>query len=260
MKASEVRIDWRRTSALTTADVDKALVMLSDDERAQHHRFHFADDARDYAAAHALLRASLSSFSVESAGSRWSTMGTAPSEWRFDRDANGKPMLAGRHETSPSFSLTHTRGMVACAVAPAGVAVGVDVECNDPAVDVQRLAARFFADSEIATLAALGDRARRERFFDLWTLKEAVVKALGVPLMPSLARVTFRIDERPNGRDIRFAGPLVGAGAPWTFALFTPADAYRLAVAAAWTTPTPEPRPLTISFLRDDGSSAHPVD
>ena len=234
MTPADVRVVWRATSTLTTDDLDRALAMLSDDERERHRRFRFPEDARDYAAAHALLRASLSALAGR------------PSSWRFVRDARGKPALAGGCGPLPSFSLTHTSGMVACAVAPPGVAVGVDVECVDRDVDPERLASRFFAPSEFAALAPLDDRARRERFFDLWTLKEAVVKALGLAVPASLPSVAFEIVERGSEVDIRYGGPLAG-GACWTFALHTPAAGYRLAVAAAATVAASAP--LTISVV-----------
>jgi len=238
---AEVRVVWRPTSALTTAELDAALAVLSDEEREQHRRFRFPDDARDYAAAHALVRAELSSWCGNN----------GPRDWRFNRDASGKPALAGGRGPLPSFSLTHTHGLVACAVGPANVAIGVDAERDDRDVDTRRLAARFFSRSEIAALSALDDRARRERFFDLWTLKEAVVKALGITLLPSLPSMTFHMVDRENGADIRFDGPLAAAGSPWTFALFRPEAGCRIAVAAAGTAPPAErPIPLTISCIR----------
>ena len=239
MTAADVRVVWRETSALAAAELDAALALLSDDERDHHRRFHFAEDARDYAAAHALLRASLSA----------ACPGTAPREWRFDRVADGKPALAGGRAPLPSFSLTHGAGMVACAIAPPGVAVGVDVERVDRRVDYERLASRFFAPPEIAALASLDDRMRCERFFDLWTLKEAAVKALGRTLLPLLPSIAFEIREQPGGAAICGRGPLFADRARWTFALHTLETDYRLAVAASHD----RAAPMTISF-----APAHP--
>jgi len=221
MTPAGVGVVWRATSTLAAADLDAALATLSDDEREQHRRFTFPEDARDYAAAHALLRAALST----------EVGGTTPGDWRFVRDARGKPALAGGSPSLPSFSLTHTSGMVACAIAPPGAAVGVDVERADRDVDPERLASRFFAPPEIAALAPLDDRARRERFFDLWTLKEAVVKALGLAVPASLPSIAFEIVGRGRETAIRYDGPLAAAGR-WTFALHAPAPGYRLAAAA----------------------------
>src|SRR5471030_187963 len=115
----DVHIWFRRTASLDDAAIAAAASVLSDEERAQYGRFHFARDARDYAAAHALLRHTLSRHG-----------GRAPEGWRFDKTANGKPFLIDAGDLQVSFSLSHTRGCVACAVTT-GCDVGVDVECVD---------------------------------------------------------------------------------------------------------------------------------
>ena len=194
--------------------------VLSDEERAQYGRFHFARDARDYAAAHALLRHSLSQH-----GDR------APDRWRFDKTSSGKPFLIDAGCFRAAFSLSHTHGMVACAVttgADAGDGLGVDVECIDRDVDAANIAARFFAPAESAALAPLDDDARRERFFDLWTLKEALVKGLGVGMAMSLRSLAFTVG--PDGT-VRLDAPEDVDANAWQFGLFAPEPRYRLAVA-----------------------------
>jgi 4'-phosphopantetheinyl transferase len=213
----EVRVVWCTTAALTEDAVRVATALLSPDEREHAQRLRFPDDARDYAVAHALLRRELS---------RGSSI--APAAWSFDRGEHGKPFHAG-DGAAPAFSLSHTRGMVACAIAPPQVAIGVDVEANQRDLDVARLATRFFAAAEVAALVALPEPARRERFYDLWTVKEAVVKALGLALPPALARVTVRIGADGS---VEIAPPADSPGGAWQVELFTPAEGYRLALAA----------------------------
>jgi 4'-phosphopantetheinyl transferase len=118
--------------------------------------------------------------------------------------------------------------MVACALAEADVDVGVDVERVDRRVDEADIAGRFFAARESSALARLDGAARRERFFDLWTLKEALVKALGVGLAQRLDAIAFSIG--PGG-DVQLEAADVDAAA-WQFALFAPGPRHRLAVAA----------------------------
>ena len=214
MPTHEVHIWFRATEALDAAAIAAAASVLSDDERAQFDRFHVARDARDYAAAHALLRHTLSLGGHQ-----------APAAWRFEKTPAGKPRLIGDSADGRTFSLSHTRGMVACAVA-SGAKIGVDVECVDREVDAGGIAARFFAPAENAQLAALESAARRDRFFDLWTLKEALVKGLGRGLAVSLRTLAFTVG--PGG--IRLDAPDVEADA-WQFALFAPGPRHRLAVA-----------------------------
>lgn len=155
--------------------------MLDESERARAARFFFEEDRRSYIAAHALLRAELSK-----------RAGRPPQDWRFGATKLGKPyLLDAAHDLR--FSLTHTRGMVAVALAE-GLEIGVDVEPSDRRAESMKLAARFFAPEEVALLAAVEGDARRETFFAIWTLKEAVVKATGQGLSRALDSFAISLD------------------------------------------------------------------
>jgi 4'-phosphopantetheinyl transferase len=235
--AHDTHIWFRPTESLDAAALDAAVAVLSDEERARCRRFHFPRDARDYAAAHALLRRTLSGLD-----------GRAPDRWRFDASANGKPFLVPDDTFRAAFSLSHTQGMVACAVTTtADALVGVDVECIDRDVDVAELAARFFAPAEAAHLAQLDAETRRSRFFDLWTLKEALVKALGTGLAMSLSSLAFTIG--PDGT-ISLNAPADIETSTWQFGLFAPAPRYRLAVAVRRT--ALHDAPLILRSAADD--------
>jgi len=73
----------------------------------------------------------------------------------------------------------------------------------------------------------LDEDARRGRFFELWTLKEAFVKALGTGMAAALDQLIFTI--APDG-GIHVAAPGIDAGA-WQFGVIAPNPRYRLAVA-----------------------------
>jgi 4'-phosphopantetheinyl transferase len=231
--AQNVHVWFRATDTLDEAAIAAAASVLSEDERAQYRRFRFAPDARDYAAAHALLRHTLSLSGDQT-----------PAGWRFARTPAGKPLLIAEGANRASFSLSHTRGMVACAVT-SDVKVGVDLEWVDREVDAEGIAARFFAPAEAAQLAELQGDARRDRFFDLWTLKEALAKALGRGMAVSLRSLAFTV--WPGG-DIRLDAPDIDPDA-WQFALFAPSPRHRLAVAVG----RPPSHPAQLIFR----SSAH---
>ncbi len=151
-----------------------------------------------------------------------------PAAWRFREDPGGKPSLVeDARAPALSFSLSHTRGLVACAIAGGGD-VGIDVEGVDRRVDAG-LAQRFFSEPENRALAACPtEAARTARFLELWTLKEAYLKAIGVGLSHPLNTVVFAIDE---GGHVAFSAPPGVDAARWRFRLFTPRPSYRLAVA-----------------------------
>jgi 4'-phosphopantetheinyl transferase len=217
--APTVDVAFRETTRLEADAIAAAVAVLSDDELAQYRRFHFAEDARDYAAAHALLRSMLSRD-----GSR------APREWQFEKTPEGKPFLRDADAGGVSFSLSHTRGMVACAVTR-DADIGIDVERINRDVNAGGIAVRFFAPAETAALGRLAPELRAGRFFDLWTLKEALVKALGLGLSFPLDRVAFDVNALAAGPAIGFTGPADIPALQWQFELFTPAPAFRGAVA-----------------------------
>jgi 4'-phosphopantetheinyl transferase len=212
----DVQIWFQPTATLDEAAIADAESVLSDDERAQYRRFHFPRDARDYAAAHALLRRTLSRYDDR-----------APQRWRFDKTPSGKPFLTDTGDFRASFSLSHTRGMVACAVT-ADADVGVDVESVDRDVDAAAIAARFFAPAEAAHLLQFDEETRRDRFFDLWTLKEALVKALGTGMATALNRLAFTVG---SDHAVSLDAPPDVDAAAWQFGLFAPGPRHRMAVA-----------------------------
>lgn len=211
-----VRVWFQDTTAFRT-DAMQAAEVLSDAEHARAALFHFERHRRDYTAAHALVRRVLAGCD-----------GRPPASLPFGTGEHGKPYLLAADGT-PSrweFSLSHADGMVACAVA--GRAVGVDVERLDRVPDVDLLATSVCSKAERERLGQLEPACRRERFIELWTLKEALLKATGVG-------VSFPMDQA--GFDIRSDGAIaletratVGAHA-WAFALLTPGPRHRLAVA-----------------------------
>jgi 4'-phosphopantetheinyl transferase len=230
----DVQVWYRATGALDATAIAAAVSVLSDEERAKYHRFRFARDARDYAAAHALLRATLSRESDR-----------APADWRFDKTTNGKPFLIGHGADGVRFSLSHASGMVA-SVVNAHADVGVDIECIDCDVEVVNIAGRFFAPAEVAQLTSLTANQQRDRFFDLWTLKEALSKALGVGMGQSLASHAFTVG---NDSEIGLDAADTEVNL-WQFGLISPRPRYRLAVAVRRN--GPEPARL---IFRDAGSA-----
>jgi 4'-phosphopantetheinyl transferase len=216
---AEVHVHYRVTDALDERGVEDAVALLSPDELTRYLRFVFARDGRDYAAAHALLRTSLSRYAE-----------IAPRAWAFRDEPGGKPSLVGATRMPRlSFNLSHTHGLVACAVA-AGADVGIDVESVDREVD-DRVAERFFSAAEIAGLRRCRSAAlRAKRFFDLWTLKEAYIKAIGRGLSHPLDTIVFTVGDDDA---ITFTAPSEVDVASWSFRLFAPTDRHRLAIAVA---------------------------
>jgi 4'-phosphopantetheinyl transferase len=187
--------------------------LLDASEKAQADRFRFAADRDAYVAAHALLRTMLSRH-----------VSIAPAEWRFGKAEGGKPVLdpaqtsAGLH-----FSLTHTRGLAACAVGRSH-ALGIDAEVWREPAPIE-LAKRYFAAVEARLVADLAPEERSSAFYRLWTLKEAYLKATGQGLAAALDSFAFSLDPT------RIVLGAPEADAAWQFAEFQPSRRHSLALA-----------------------------
>ncbi|MDD9947241.1 MAG: 4'-phosphopantetheinyl transferase superfamily protein [Myxococcales bacterium] len=198
---------------------ERLLSLLDADERARYRRFRFDVDRLCYLVAHALTRRALSSVSEVS-----------PEAWRFSFGKHGKPEVDNRtDDVSLRFNLSHTRGLVACAVA-FEVDVGVDVEQVTRNVEIGRVSRSVLSAPELDDLANEGDEAgRRACFFRFWTLKEAYIKAVGAGLGMPLRRIAFDVSQ-PAAPRITFSG-IDDDPEAWLFYLCEPTPEHQLAIA-----------------------------
>ncbi len=117
----------------------------------------------------------------------------APELFEFEADPHGKLSIsAPTSARATSFNISHTADWVACGVCRK-FEIGLDVERIAPRVEPLLIAERFFDEDEVRELSALNDPARLERFFALWTLKEALAKAHGLGLAAPLHASRFVI-------------------------------------------------------------------
>ena len=108
--------------------------------------------------------------------------GLAMADWQFIDNAYGKPQpREGLGVQAPFFNLSHSNGRAVLAVSRTPE-LGVDIEFTGRKRRAAKIAHRYFADEEIQTLLALPDSAQQSRFYELWSLKEAYIKARGLGL------------------------------------------------------------------------------
>ncbi len=119
----------------------------------------------------------------------------------------GRPALARAHDQSLGFNWSHSGGHALIAIGR-WIAPGIDLERLRPRPRALEIASRYFTDDELAALTALSPNGRHAAFLELWTAKEAVLKALGRGLAFGLDRlsVTSSVDrltlQRLEGEDV----------------------------------------------------------
>lgn len=239
MELSNKQIDvWLidRHVMVSPLEIQRCQSILSQDELNRARKFAFARDRERYILAKALQRNVLSRYH-RSISSR---------EWRFWFNPNGKPHIANSSAAGLHFNLSHTEGLIALAVASTQP-LGVDVENTQRTNNLVSLADYCFTEAEQSYLFENGingeDREFARRFFTLWTLKEAVVKAVGVGLSLGLKSVEFRMDDPIS------VGPLPQPHPQNWFLYQEWLDSHSLALAC------PTHHPLHVNLYR-----CHPLD
>lgn len=107
----------------------------------------------------------------------------------FGLNEYGKPFL--NNYNGIHFNISHSGEWVVCCVDT--LPVGIDVEIIKP-IDMS-IAERFFSKKEFERLKSKNIIERESYFYDLWTLKESYIKAVGKGLSIHLNSFTIRIDK-----------------------------------------------------------------
>lgn len=203
-----------------THETEEALgTALNAEELARLASLRDDDARRQYLVAHVLLRSALSSQHPASLSS-----------WQFRRAPSGAPVVAAPLEAMTlSFSLSHTRSLVVCAVS-ATCNVGVDVEKIEEAVDVQQLALHVFSKGERDVWVREAQSRQAERFYCLWSLKEAILKAVGRGLRTPPDAVSFRLQRALHPELVCLPREL-GEPGDWSFRTLEISDAHACALA-----------------------------
>ena len=144
-------------SSLARAEVERA-----SEFKASHRRL-------QYLCTRALLRALLQHHTGEAASSH-----------ELTSSDKGKPICLG----GPAISIAHSGNLIVCAATDRSE-IGVDIEMPRKRINVDGIANRYFAADEASWLATQPE----DRFYMLWVLKEAWLKAKGVGIAGGLGRL-----------------------------------------------------------------------
>ncbi len=210
---------WAANLKKSAEQISSLEQILSQDEQARAQQFKFEAGRNRFIAGRGLLRKILSSYVP---------MGSA--QWRFTYSQRGKPALECKSgQGHLHFNVAHSQDLILIAVTQA-CAVGVDVEWMHPISDAEEIAARFFSRREAAKLMALANERRIPAFFNLWTRKEAWLKATGDGLSEMLREVEVSfLPEEPAS--VLAISENIEAAHRWTLLGLTPATEFTAALA-----------------------------
>jgi 4'-phosphopantetheinyl transferase len=199
------------------APSDICVSLLSDDEQTQAARFRFETHGRRFICGRAALRMLLGWY-----------LDADPIEMQFGYGPNGKPFLRNPGKTL-SFNVTHCEGLALIAIGRSETHIGVDVERVRWLPDFDELVSRFFSKREAELFGGLRPEHKPAAFFNLWTRKEAWLKATGQGICAALGRVEVTFLPGEPARLLSLPDSPISN---WRLRDFSPADGVVAAVAA----------------------------
>ena len=101
----------------------------------------------------------------------------------------GKPFLASSHQSKIKFNLSHKNQYTIYGISDHDL--GLDLEEIKHDIKAEDIAKRFFTNEEYREICQLREESKREYFFQLWTAKEAYLKAIGEGLSGGLNSINL---------------------------------------------------------------------
>jgi 4'-phosphopantetheinyl transferase len=194
--------------------------ILNREEQLQQKRFYFKKHRHQYLITRAMVRSVLSLYVNE----------ITPEKWEFKKNDYGKPFINNSSLEIPlCFNISHSDKLVVMAVT-LDQEIGVDVEYLPRRGKNLEIATSFFSPIEVKQLLELSPEKQKNRFFDLWTLKEAYIKACGMGLSIPLDHFSFSFSEHGKIK-IDFKPERNDQSSYWQFWQIHPNNTHKVAMA-----------------------------
>ena len=182
--------------ASNAAHEAEALAWLDSPEQERWKRFLYPAPRRRFALCRAALRAILCS-----------QLKCSNEDLVIRATEYGKPFALLRSEPADiSFNVSHSGGHGSLAFAPEG-RLGVDVEERTMPRDLEGLIDAVFSPDEQAEIAFTSEPDKTRVFFRLWTIKEALIKALGAGLSLDVSKLEVPVAMRRGASSSLFHFP-----------------------------------------------------
>jgi phosphopantetheine--protein transferase-like protein len=183
----EMESDYKQSGADIyfgqTKDLSREILFVNGcinrDDTIKAEKLHNSKDKDTTLVCYTLLRLILSS-----------KLNRRPDEIHYRIGKKGKPELM---DDSLFFNISHTSDSFVIAISES-CPVGVDLEDLNKHLNYMPIVKRFFSEEEAGYILSNPEESK-ERFFLLWTRKEALLKAIGTGIIPHFSRIeVFRSD------------------------------------------------------------------
>lgn len=174
---------WRVDLNFSNQYIEQLEATLSEDEKQRANRFKFAHHKKHFIAARGILRQLLGRY-IQSPGEKID----------FIYNSRGKPELSSCFsDYNLKFNISHSQSLALYSF-NYEKKIGIDLEYLRDNIDYKTLAQRFFCDREFKLINNCAMEQQQQRFYQLWTAKEAYLKATGEGLSGGLENLEIKLN------------------------------------------------------------------
>lgn len=157
--------------------LERRTLLLSEVEKVRMANFKFLIDRQRFVCFHGAMREILAKYAK-----------IPPGQLIFHTEEFGKPFF--EQFENLQFNLTHSHDKAILAISNASV--GVDIEYIRPIDDILEFSSRFFTEQEKDDVSGRSGDDQLKRFYQIWTGKEALIKATGKGLSYDLSSFSIQ--------------------------------------------------------------------
>ena len=143
----------------------------------------------------------------------------------FENNLYGKPYLKNDSKRF-SFNISHAAGLIVLAIDDNAATIGVDVENLSSEVDLN-VRENVFSNEELLLFEQVPWGDQKKYFFDLWTLKESYMKAIGKGFSVAPKSCSFLLE---HGKYQFYENVMESAPNEFSFQLFDLDPCYKVAL------------------------------
>lgn len=143
--------------------------VLSIQEKYKANKFRFIQDYERFIITYIALRMLISYY-----------IKIRPEEIVIHRSKYGKPYIQEINKSNINFNLSHSNKKIIISFYIFDI--GVDIEYIRTLTDIESISKFIFSEQEQLILTRYVDDAKIYKFFEIWTKKEALLKAIGIGL------------------------------------------------------------------------------